>query len=549
MKTIIVCLLLVIFSSVTSVSDASPADKQIESALADISKYENQFSGKTTVSSSTVKRTLKLLGLTRQRLDDSSNQASPSWLEADTRYNNLVDKLNGFLTPQKSTASTPAATAPATTQQNTASTNSSGNTQMISQQRVRIKKIRRDIVSSIVTLDKNGSKPFQDEIYVAGLQDKVDQFKQSLGKYKEFSTDSEVIAANQSLQEMENMMTFGRGHAAKEIEALGNVQQRLQATGTAMRSMRIPDEPQKPFKQGDLSQWLINLSKLRQYAITTHAPLLEIKNRAYLPNTRFTVEQDGVYDMQDVTRLESGLIGTVTKIDSSLQTFSANLAEGMKHIPRTIDRYNTYDPANTDDQRQHFLFEGRADAAREELARDRITVSEAAEFDKLLKRETYKDKIKLLLQLDAAAIQYESNYKTALKLVRMPKYVTSDAELVEIAKQTLADPKYEYIGDIKRLVVNTEKVNREKQTSNVEYDKVDVSLSGDIKLSGTETTYFYAWDQFQVATAEPVADKYYIFYTTLKYFTKGSGTTPLNKWIISDRIQGSEIPVENIALD
>ncbi|MBL4850877.1 MAG: hypothetical protein JKY90_01155 [Gammaproteobacteria bacterium] len=549
MKTIIIFLLLVVFCSVTSISVASPADKQVESALADISKYEDQFAGKATVQSNTIKRTLKLLGLTRQRLDSSTNQASPSWQEADVRYNNLVEKLNGFLVPQKSTASKSAAAAPVTTQQNTAPKTSNSTTQMISQQRVRIKKINRDIISSTDTIDKNGPKPFQDVEYVSKWQKKVDQFKQSLSKYKDFSTDSKVIAANQSLQEMENMMVFGRSHAAKEIEALGNVQQRLHAIDTAMHSMGITDEPQQPFKQGDLSQWLTNLSKLRQYALTTHTPLPEIKNRAYLPNTRFTVEQDGVYDMQDVDRLERGLISTVTKIDSNLATFSVNLAEGLKHVSMTIDRYSTYDPANVDDQSQHFLFKGRADEARAEFARDRNYVSAAAEFDKFLKRETHKGKIKLLQQLDAAAKQYEANYRTALKLVRMPKSVTSDAELVKIAKQTLTNPKYEYVGGIKRLVVSAEKVHREKQTSNVEYDKVDISLSGNIKLSGTETTYSYAWDEFQVATAESEADKYYIFYTTFKYFTKGGSTTPLNKWIISDRIHVGEIPAENISLD
>jgi hypothetical protein len=52
-----------------------------------------------------------------------------------------------------------------------------------------------------------------------------------------------------------------------------------------------------------------------------------------------------------------------------------------------------------------------------------------------------------------------------------------------------------------------------------------------------------------VATAEEVGGSYFIFYNTLKYYTSGSATTPLNRWILSGRIQGSEIPEANIDRD
>lgn len=84
------------------------------------------------------------------------------------------------------------------------------------------------------------------------------------------------------------------------------------------------------------------------------------------------------------------------------------------------------------------------------------------------------------------------------------------------------------------------------ETSDTEFDKVDVSLSGNITLSGTKTTYKYAWDEFQVATAEAVGDTYYIYFTTLKRFTSAAPSTPLNRWIVSQRIESSEIPEANI---
>ena len=195
------------------------------------------------------------------------------------------------------------------------------------------------------------------------------------------------------------------------------------------------------------------------------------------------------------------------------------------------------------------MSEGRAEEIRADLSRKMTLVSEVAEFDRLLRRSTQKDKLRLLERVKSTAAAYEKKYQQALKMARMPKPATSDSQLEKIARHTLANPKYDYVGKIKRLVINTDKVHREKESSHVKFDKVDVGPGGNVTLSGTETRYHYAWDEFQVATAEPVGDKYYVFYTTLKYFTSGSGTTPLNKWIISTRIKGIEIPEENIMLD
>ena len=127
----------------------------------------------------------------------------------------------------------------------------------------------------------------------------------------------------------------------------------------------------------------------------------------------------------------------------------------------------------------------------------------------------------------------------------MPKDASTSKELFSIAKATLQNPDYE-VGPIQRMVINSDKVKREKDTSDATFDKIDVSLSGTVTLTGTQTTYHYEWEQFQVATAEQVGDTYYIFYNTLKRFTSGASTTPLNRWIVSGRIQGREIPKANI---
>jgi hypothetical protein len=68
------------------------------------------------------------------------------------------------------------------------------------------------------------------------------------------------------------------------------------------------------------------------------------------------------------------------------------------------------------------------------------------------------------------------------------------------------------------------------------------------EISGNSiVTNIYKWDEFQVRTAEQVDGKWYIFVNDLKYFTSGASTTPLDRWLVSNRWQAEQILEENIA--
>ena len=95
-------------------------------------------------------------------------------------------------------------------------------------------------------------------------------------------------------------------------------------------------------------------------------------------------------------------------------------------------------------------------------------------------------------------------------------------------------------------MITKEKEHRSKETSTEKFNKIDVSLSNEVTISGTRTTYHYEWDEFNVAIAQKDEGKYYIYRTTFKYFTQGASSTPLNKWIISGHDRSSEIPETNL---
>ena len=528
-------------------------DRNVTAALADIEKYEQKYAGQTSASKTNINRDLKLLKITRQRLDSAANPSQPEWQQADQRYNALVTHLNNLLNPSGSASSVTSTTSTAPKNASApaapADTSSTAPKQMISHQRVQVKKLKRDIESATDTFDRAGPKPFQDQAYVQKVDSALGRFQTTLAKFDEFREDPDVVAASNSLAKLENMVAFGKDHAKKELASLGDVQARLKEINGYLRQLRVPPTPQQPFEKGQLAQWLRELAKTRKAAVAIYQPIPEIKNRAYLPNNVGTPEQGAPYDLQDVDRFERHLREVVGNIDNSVKTFTANLTHTVQFETENLSFYEGFDPTDRQQRRQHFLLAGRADEIRQELGQKHLLVSEAAEYAKLLKHDNYEERVALIARIEEVANGYEAKRKQALELVRLPKAASTDSELTDIAFETLKNPSYDYVGQIKRLVINADKVHRTKKTSTAEFDKVDVSSTGTVTLSGTETTYFYEWDQFQVATVEPMGDKFYIFYTTLKYYTSGAERTPLNQWIISGRIQGSEIPEENIGLD
>lgn len=533
------------------VAQANAMDRQVETALSDISKYEQQFSGQATAQPNAVKRALKLLTLTRQRLDSAPDHSTPAWQEADQRYTALVASLNSLISQDGAAAAAqpkPSVTNGTTQNQKPAASAPAANTQMISQQRVQVKKLKRDIESSTDTMDKAGPKPFQDPLYVEKREERLQSFKTSLSRFANFESDADVVAAAAALSKYENMIGFGKDHAAKELAVLGDVQARLAAVNQEVHKLSLPETPAQPYQEGELGQWLITLAKIRKAAIQIYQPLPEIKNRAYLPETRLTVEQGGAFDMRDVDRFDRALRGTVATIDKSVTDFTANLDYSVKSEMDNLSFYSDMDPSDPLQQSNNFLSKGRADEIRKDLAAKRLLISEAAEYARLLKHENYTERQGQLTRMQEISDLYEQKHAKALELVRMPKAATTDSDLLKIAKETLENPQYEYVGKIERLVINTEKTHRSEDTSEAKIDKIDVGAGGKVTLSGTETTYHYEWDQFQVATVEPEDGKFYIFYSTLKNYSSGDSTTPLNRWIIASRLQDSEIPSENINL-
>ena len=78
-KGLIALVVIGILSSGIPYVFAAP-DRETRAAIADIVRYEKQFAGQTSVSKPTAKRTIRLLKITKQRLDGADNKSDPSWV-------------------------------------------------------------------------------------------------------------------------------------------------------------------------------------------------------------------------------------------------------------------------------------------------------------------------------------------------------------------------------------------------------------------------------------------------------------------------------------
>lgn len=517
-----------------------PADSAIASVINDLSRFEQQLGS--SPSKNTANRTLKLLKITRQRLDSSPNQSDPSWIEADQRLSQLMAQLDSIV---QGGGSAPATNTPAPVSRPKATPSSApASRQMISQDLVRLKKLKRDIESATQTMDQGGVKPWQDPAYAQKFQDAAARYQEQLNAYAEFADNPNVQAAADALTRMKQLISVGLTHGSQSSDALGDVQARLAALYQRRKDSRPPPVPE-PLTEDALEEWMEQLARARKLAAADYKELAQIKENAYLPNNVGTVESGAPFDMQNVDSMMNAHQDNVRAIDGSVNKLASNLEAQLRHSVMMLDDFDQLDPENRDHRNNRFLGEGQYEQNLDMLDKEIVRIRSAVAFDEALERDTLDAREDLLDRAEEVREEYEEKREEALELSVMPEPASEDDDLIEIAEETLENPDYG-VGDVLQLVINADIRHLTRESSEVEFDDVDVSLSGEITLKGTETTTFFEWDEFQVATAEPVGDRYYIFYNTLRKFTSGGTTTPIGRWLLAKRFQGAEILEDNI---
>jgi len=417
---------------------------------------------------------------------------------------------------------------------------------LVSGERVRVKKITRDISSAMQELDKNGVKPFQDPAYVKRWQQSYERHKQALAKYPQVN-DPDVMAASQKLQEFANLIQFGINQSNKQVQQTGNVQTRLAKIEQALRENQAPGRLQAPFSEAQARQWINTAGLAKGTAEKALAALTDIAQTAYLPVNSGTMQSGANYDKQDVGRLTNMANTTLRKVNEAVSTTEQNLRQVAEMQGRELLAYNEIDPNDPSDQSNYFLNEGAEARMFAGFERQLAIANTFVAYQKALGNTPNKAVTDRVAYIEQVRQRYSALRDKIVGERGLPPAKSTDAELVSIAEAILANPRYQF-GQHGPVVITTENiVQREKELSEEEYNDIDISLAGEITLTGTKTTWHYRWDEFKFAT--PILDnqtgKWYLWWITAKKFDSGASTTPIGEWVSGSATKGGLILESN----
>ncbi|VAX06251.1 hypothetical protein MNBD_GAMMA26-988 [hydrothermal vent metagenome] len=537
---------LLCFGLMASVLAADPADNIIKNAQIDIARFEQQANGLTPTRSSNARRILKLLNLSHQRLQNSQNQDHPSWQEVNQRFVSLKSQLEGLLKPGATSAATaaPANSAPATRMAAPASAPGNNVPELVSGQRVRVKKLTRDMDGISQDLVTTGPSPLQTPAEVAALKKRIDQFAKALSRYPQLN-DPDVQAARASFKALTQKLNAEFQRSKQQLKQLGDVQQRLATLEKNSRTYAPPKSLAIPFSKADAQAWVDAAGKARTVAEHNLKELQAIAPIAYLPQNPGTPQTGAPYDTGDVRRLQNNAMGMLDDVEQGYQSMAKMLKDSLNGVERNTFAHWEEDPLG--EKSGVFLGASNEKNAMDSFARGLAIAQSSIYLEQALGRDA-PDAHKIAGKIEQAKKDFIRNQDIALSASRMPESKSKDSKLLAIAREILENPKYEY-GEFSRIVLTTEGVvERERKDSELEIDDAKLTLGGDLKMSGTQTTWTYKWQEFKFAASlkENDSDKWYIWWITAKNFSSGGSKTPLNKWISGKSSMGNPILKKNI---
>lgn len=519
---------------------AEPADSQIKGALVDIARFEQQAAGLTAARASNIKRTLKLLKLTRQRLDSSTNQSHESWQEADRRYNTLEASLQALMAGGAAPAATNPAQAPRTTTKAAPATKAVEGRQLVSGQRVQAKKLARDITNTQKAIVTTGPSPMQDSRVVAQYNKRLKRHADALSRYKGYAKDPDITAAVGAYRALVSDIKKEFARAKGQLAKVGDAQARLAAVNQNLRENEAPGKLLVPFNDAQAKQWAGELAATRAAASKVITEVKAVTPLAYLP-------QDAEYSAQKANSLMRYAQDTLRKLNESVVGAANQLKNSFTFADKhEMPFFRTLNPEDKHQRANSFLQEGAEERIYARLDKQRAHTESYAAFYKAFDKPMPAEITGRLDELGQLRKTYAENRVKALGASKLPSAKSTDAEQLATAKAILANPDYKF-GQHGPIVLTTEKiVTRESEVSRETIKDVDVSLSGTITMKGTRESWKYKWDEFKFATPLKHEDgNWYIWWITAKKYESGWERTPLGRWVSGQSTQGSVILEEN----
>lgn len=418
--------------------------------------------------------------------------------------------------------------------------------ELVSGERVRVKKISRDIESAIQQMNQGGVAPFQNPDYVQKWQHSLQRFKTALQKYPQVK-DPDVQTARNKYSEMANMVAFGISQAKVQKSQLGDVQGKLKRIEQALMLHPPPKLMHAPFTQQQANHWVAKAMATQQASNQAINTISSFASTANLPNNPGTVQQGAPYDKQDLHRLSNLATRNQSTLSETMVQIKNNLLAQFEQQNHALEYYRGMQPNNEKYRVNAFLKEGADVEVYENLDRELAFANSAKAWQSALNNPISPAVTARIKEIEDIRTRYGKQRKAAIGASRLPDAQSHDSAMLTTASNLLANPKYHY-GEHGPIIITTPRiVNREKTISETEFNDIEFSLNGDVTLLGTETTWRYHWEEFKFATPikEPSSGKWYIWWITAKNFSSGSAVTPIGTWVSGKATKGSEILREN----
>ena len=420
---------------------------------------------------------------------------------------------------------------------------------LVSGQRVQVKKLARDITNTRNDMVTSGPSPLQDPSLVEGYSKRLKIFGDGLARYSDFGHEPEVQQARTAYDNLLSALAAEQERARQQVAAVGNAQEILTDLRQNLRDNPAPTLLYPPFGQEEARQWVQLAASAQQASTAAATEIQRITPLAYLPETRGTPEQGAAYDRRDMESMFRSANDTTRKVTETLNATQSNLDQQFQHQngEHQLGYFRKLDPDNPQHRANAFLSEGAQEEIYGRLDRHLALANSVAFFQLALGQQPAPNVQARITEIGELRKQYAANRLRALGDSRLPEAKANDSARLAVAKEILANPKYEF-GQHGPIVLTTPKIlTKEKEVSRDTIKDVDVSLSGTVTLSGTRETWQYKWEEFKFAAPlkEADSDDWYIWWITAKKFQSGWEKTPIGYWVSGGAVKGDLILEKN----
>lgn len=411
---------------------------------------------------------------------------------------------------------------------------------------VRVNKLIRDINNVKDSISTTGPSKFQKQVEVDKYQKRFNQFTQAIEKYQKYNHQKVTQAYNDYVA-LSNVLNAEFKRGQQQLSSVGDIQAVLKALEANLFASRAPKTLSIPFTKTKAQAWVKTALKANKTARESKQEIQRIANEADLEKSNMgTVSQGALYDQQDLNRLLQFADSTIKGVQDAKDDTLNNLKTQLTAMNSELNYFRNLDSNNPDDRANAFLKEGASENIHNRLNGMLAKTNSVIYFVEALGQQAPDKVVALSNEISQLKISYDTNREKAIGAFTLPEPQSTDSKLMAIASTVVEIKRYNF-GPHGPIVLTTDKIiDKEKTESEEKFTDVDVSISGDITLSGTKTTWTYKWKEFKFAT--PIMDsdgKWYVWWITARNYSSGGRRTPIKQWVAGVSSKGSQIRREN----